>query len=274
MIRTFRSTVSSLPALALAGGFAARHGRAPRRRQPQGAVVITNVRIFDGTRVIPQGDRDLPGGQDRRRRRASGRPRQRPGDDRRHAARRCCPASSTATPTPGGTPWSARSSSASPPSSTCSPPPTSPARCARSRRRPARPDRADLYSAGILATAPGGHGTEYGMAIPTLTKPEEAQAWVDARIAEGSDYIKIIDRGRLPLRPHRSRRSTGRRSRPWSPPPTSGGSWRWSTSAPRTAPRRRSRRGRTASSTSSPTARRSPASPRCSRSTRRSSSPP
>jgi imidazolonepropionase-like amidohydrolase len=54
------------------------------------------------------------------------------------------------------------------------------------------PDRADLFSAGDLATVPGGHGTEYGMAVPTLTKPEEAQAWVDARIAEGSDYIKIV----------------------------------------------------------------------------------
>jgi imidazolonepropionase-like amidohydrolase len=54
------------------------------------------------------------------------------------------------------------------------------------------PDRADLYSAGYLATVPGGHGTEYGMTIPTLTKPEEAQGWVDARVAEGSDYIKII----------------------------------------------------------------------------------
>jgi imidazolonepropionase-like amidohydrolase len=54
------------------------------------------------------------------------------------------------------------------------------------------PGRADLYSAGYLATAPGGHGTEYGMPVPTLTKPDEAQSWVDARIAEGSDYIKII----------------------------------------------------------------------------------
>jgi imidazolonepropionase-like amidohydrolase len=55
------------------------------------------------------------------------------------------------------------------------------------------PGRADLYSAGILATVPGGHGTEYGFEIPTLTRPDEAQAWVDARIAEGSDYIKIVD---------------------------------------------------------------------------------
>ncbi|HSS78654.1 MAG TPA: CIA30 family protein, partial [Thermoanaerobaculia bacterium] len=60
------------------------------------------------------------------------------------------------------------------------------------------PGRADLLSAGYLATAPGGHGTEYGMSVPTLTKPEEAQAWVDARIAEGSDYIKIIsENGKL-----------------------------------------------------------------------------
>ncbi len=53
-------------------------------------------------------------------------------------------------------------------------------------------DWADLRSAGTLATAPGGHGTEYGIQFPTLTSPAEAQAWVDARIAEGSDYIKII----------------------------------------------------------------------------------
>jgi imidazolonepropionase-like amidohydrolase len=54
------------------------------------------------------------------------------------------------------------------------------------------PGRADLLSAGYLATAPGGHGTEYGMPVPTLTRPEEAQAWVDARVTEGSDYIKIV----------------------------------------------------------------------------------
>lgn len=54
------------------------------------------------------------------------------------------------------------------------------------------PGRADLLSAGTLATAPGGHGTEYGFPIPTLTKPEEAEAWVAARVAEGSDYIKIV----------------------------------------------------------------------------------
>lgn len=55
-----------------------------------------------------------------------------------------------------------------------------------------RPDRADLRSAGILATAPHGHGTEYGFEIPTISTPAEAQAFVDARFAEGSDYLKIV----------------------------------------------------------------------------------
>ncbi len=52
--------------------------------------------------------------------------------------------------------------------------------------------RADLFSAGTLVTAPGGHGTEYGFAIPTIASPDAAQAFVDARIAEGSDWIKIV----------------------------------------------------------------------------------
>ena len=53
-------------------------------------------------------------------------------------------------------------------------------------------DRADLFSSGTLATAPGGHGTQYGIPIPTLSTPEEADAWVADRIEEGSDYIKIV----------------------------------------------------------------------------------
>lgn len=51
---------------------------------------------------------------------------------------------------------------------------------------------ADFRTAGTLVTAPGGHGTEYGFTIPTIERPEAAQAFVDARIAEGSDYIKIV----------------------------------------------------------------------------------
>lgn len=61
--------------------------------------------------------------------------------------------------------------------------------------------QADMYSAGTLVTAPGGHGTEYGMAIPTLTRPEDAQAFVDARIAEGSYFIKIVMEGGSPAHP-------------------------------------------------------------------------
>ena len=53
-------------------------------------------------------------------------------------------------------------------------------------------DRADVFSAGILVTAPKGHGTQFGMAIPTIATPDSAQQFVDARIAEGSDYIKIV----------------------------------------------------------------------------------
>lgn len=52
--------------------------------------------------------------------------------------------------------------------------------------------QADLRSSGILATAPKGHGTEYGFPIPTVTKPEDAEPFVAARVAEGSDYLKIV----------------------------------------------------------------------------------
>ena len=55
----------------------------------------------------------------------------------------------------------------------------------------AKTDQADLWSAGTLVTAPGGHGTEYGP-IPTLTASAAAQAFVDARLQENSDWIKIV----------------------------------------------------------------------------------
>jgi len=54
------------------------------------------------------------------------------------------------------------------------------------------PDMADLFSAGLAATVPGGHGTEYGGDVPTLTKAEEASDFVAKRKAESSDYIKIM----------------------------------------------------------------------------------
>ncbi len=49
-----------------------------------------------------------------------------------------------------------------------------------------------LISAGMLATAPDGHGTQYGIPIQTLSSPEQAYSFVTERIKEGSDFIKII----------------------------------------------------------------------------------
>lgn len=58
--------------------------------------------------------------------------------------------------------------------------------------------QADVRSAGAAATVPGGHGTQFFPGVPTLTEPSEAEAFVAARVAEGSDYIKIhyVDGGR------------------------------------------------------------------------------
>ena len=58
---------------------------------------------------------------------------------------------------------------------------------------------ADLRAAGPAVTAPGGHGTEYGgPPVPTLAPGDDPATFVDARIAEGADYIKIIhDDGRV-----------------------------------------------------------------------------
>ena len=53
-------------------------------------------------------------------------------------------------------------------------------------------DLADLRSACWPATVPNGHGAEGGAAVPTLTRPDEAQSFVDARLKEGSDFLKII----------------------------------------------------------------------------------
>lgn len=60
-----------------------------------------------------------------------------------------------------------------------------------------RHDVADFRSAGIGATAPGGHPTRlvtWGVypPFPTLAGPEEAEAFVLARLAEGVDYVKVF----------------------------------------------------------------------------------
>lgn len=54
------------------------------------------------------------------------------------------------------------------------------------------PTLADVRSAGFGATVPGGHGTQFGRPTPTVERPEDATGFVDARIAEGSDYLKLI----------------------------------------------------------------------------------
>ena len=58
-----------------------------------------------------------------------------------------------------------------------------------------RTDVADLRSAGIPATSPTGHGTEYGIPIPTISSADDADAFVAARKRDGSDYLKIILNG-------------------------------------------------------------------------------
>lgn len=55
------------------------------------------------------------------------------------------------------------------------------------------PNAADFRTAGIGASAPGGHPSEMGgPPYPKLGPQDDVQAFVDARIAEGSDYLKII----------------------------------------------------------------------------------
>lgn len=66
-----------------------------------------------------------------------------------------------------------------------------------------RTDQADLWGAGTLATADGGHGTQFGLPVPPLGGPEQAGAWVNARLAEGSDFIKIVREDAKLYRPAR-----------------------------------------------------------------------
>ncbi|HET9211127.1 MAG TPA: amidohydrolase family protein [Thermoanaerobaculia bacterium] len=175
-----------LSGLLLAGSFAA----AAQTKEAPKTVAITNVRIFDGSRVIPkgtvvfQGDRIAAVGEHVQPPRGAevidgtGRTLL-PGliDSHTHA---WGPALERALVFGVTTELDMFTD------------PTFARHMREEQAKTGAPGRADLYSAGYLATAPGGHGTEYGMPVPTLTKPEEAQGWVDARVAEGSDYIKII----------------------------------------------------------------------------------
>ncbi|WP_108803663.1 amidohydrolase family protein [Aquimarina sp. Aq107] len=51
---------------------------------------------------------------------------------------------------------------------------------------------ARFFVAGYAATAPDGHGTQYGFPVPTLTKPEDAIKYIADRVKAGVDHIKII----------------------------------------------------------------------------------
>lgn len=54
------------------------------------------------------------------------------------------------------------------------------------------PSNASYFSAGYGATVPGGHGTQYGMPVPTIEKTEDIPGFVKDRKNEGVDYLKIL----------------------------------------------------------------------------------
>lgn len=58
---------------------------------------------------------------------------------------------------------------------------------------------ADLRTAGTVVTVPGGHPSQMGgPPFPTFAPGDDAQAFVDARIAEGADFIKVIYEHKYP----------------------------------------------------------------------------
>jgi imidazolonepropionase-like amidohydrolase len=50
----------------------------------------------------------------------------------------------------------------------------------------------DIFGAGYLVTAPNGHGTQYGISVPTLNAPNAVPEAVAERLDSGSDFIKIV----------------------------------------------------------------------------------
>ncbi|MEW6737806.1 MAG: amidohydrolase family protein [Acidobacteriota bacterium] len=57
---------------------------------------------------------------------------------------------------------------------------------------------ADFRTTGIGVTVPRGHATQFGISFPTLSPSDDVQAFIDARITEGADYIKVIYEHLLP----------------------------------------------------------------------------
>jgi imidazolonepropionase-like amidohydrolase len=56
----------------------------------------------------------------------------------------------------------------------------------------ARGRGAEVFTAGLPATAPGGHGTQFGFRPPEVRGPEDAEAFVTRWRASGADWIKLI----------------------------------------------------------------------------------
>jgi imidazolonepropionase-like amidohydrolase len=55
-----------------------------------------------------------------------------------------------------------------------------------------RDDAADVWTAGQMITVPGGHGTQWGGDPPVITPDTDIGAFVDDRLDEGSDFIKLV----------------------------------------------------------------------------------
>ena len=61
---------------------------------------------------------------------------------------------------------------------------------------------ARFYYAGFAATAPEGHGTQYGFPVPTLASVDDAGGFVSDRLKAGAHYIKIIEEPWKPTLSH------------------------------------------------------------------------
>lgn len=53
-------------------------------------------------------------------------------------------------------------------------------------------DRAEMFSAGLLATAPGSHGTQFGIDVEPLDSVSQVDGFVARRVAAGADYLKLV----------------------------------------------------------------------------------
>lgn len=51
--------------------------------------------------------------------------------------------------------------------------------------------RADVFAGGPV-TVEGGHGTQFGMSLPTLDDPDQTEAFIADRATDGADFIKVL----------------------------------------------------------------------------------